>query len=101
MHIQREPCFRGAFPFLRNFAQRRQAGPGILPALMIVRCSGEERIGEGCGAPCVARMKLRCVYRQRTWMKADIVAREETTVPVEGGVFHRLGGNGSRKLIEA
>jgi hypothetical protein len=58
-----------------------------------MRGGGEHAVGLGCLAVLHAGVEVGCRVAEAFDIEADVVAREQPAVAIEGGVFDRLGGD--------
>src|SRR5690242_21102506 len=67
---------------------------------MIMRRGCEHRMREIGLAAQDAGMELRRLDAEEVSLEANVIARKQTSVPIERGVFDRLGGDRGTELLE-
>ena len=96
-----DPARLQASPLVGHAAQHREAGAHVLAALVIMRGRRQHRVRMAGGARHNAGMEGRGVEGKGFHVEADIVAREQPAVAIEGRVLDGLGGDGRAQLLKA
>ena len=97
----RDPARLQASPLIGHAAQHREAGAYVLAALVIMRGRRQHRMRMAGGPRQHAGMEGSGVEGKGFHVEADIVAREQPAVAIEGRVLDGLGGDGRAQLLKA
>lgn len=81
--------------------QHGQPGAHVFAALVIVRGGGQHRVRPQARARRHRLVEGGGIERECTGVGADFVARQQPSVAVARGVFHRLGRHRRRQLLAA